>query len=196
MQNTFTYIKELLGKNGVAVENIEKIISALKPMNLKKGEVFSQTGKRTNKLGILIDGLLLAKYETPNSKNDIISRFYYSPRNIIVASFESFYHGTISNETIEAVEDSYLTIINKEDLFNLYNEIPEMNIIGRLMAEQSYIFALQRIHQLQGMKVKERIEDFYKCHPELANRLQIQQICSYLGTNRNALAKFTDTKKK
>lgn len=196
LQNTLVPIKELLGKNGIATDNIEKIIAVLKPLKLKKGQVFSQTGKRTDKLGILIEGLLIAKYEKTNSENEIISRFYYSPRNIIVASFESFYSGDKPNETIEALEDSYLTTISREDLYNLYNQIPEMNKIGRQLAEQSYILALQRIHQLQGMNVEERLEDFYQCHPELANRIKVQHLCSYIGTNRNALSKFAAKRRK
>lgn len=196
LQNNLVPIKELLGKNGIATDNIEKITAVLKPLKLKKGQVFSQTGKRTDKLGILIEGLLIAKYEKSNSENEIISRFYYSPRNIIVASFESFYSGDKSNETIEALEDSYLTTISREDLYNLYNQIPEMNKIGRQLAEQSYILALQRIHQLQGMNVEERLEDFYQCHPELANRIKVQHICSYIGTNRNALSKFAAKRRK
>ena len=174
----------------------EKIIAVLKPLKLKKGDLYSQTGKRANKLGILIEGLLIAKYEKNNSANEIISRFYYSPRNIIVASFESFYYGSKSNETIEAIEDSYLATISFENLNNLYNQIPEMNKIGRQMAEQSYVLALQRIHQLQGMNVEERLEDFYRCHPELANRIKVQHLCSYIGTNRNALAKFASKRRK
>jgi len=196
LQNTLAPIKELLGENGIATDNIEKIIAVLKPLKLKKGQVFSQTGKRTDKLGILIEGLLIAKYEKTNSENEIISRFYYSPRNIIVASFESFYSGDKSNETIEALEDSYLTTISREDLYNLYNQILEMNKIGRQLAEQSYILALQRIHQLQGMKVEERLEDFYQCHPELANRIKVQHLCSYIGTNRNALSKVAAKRRK
>ena len=195
-QISFEPIKELLGRNGLAAENIEKIITVLKPLKIKKGNVFSEVGKRTDKLGILIDGLLVAKYEKDNSTDEIISRFYYSPKNIIVASFESFYSDTKANETIEALEDSYLVVINKEDLYNLYKDVLEMNRIGRQLAEQSYILALQRIHQLQAMNVEERLEDFYRCHPELVNRVKVQHLCSYIGTNRNALSKFAAKRRK
>jgi len=196
LKNSLSSITELLGNNGIATENIQKIIATLKPMTLKKGDVFNQVGKRTDKLGILIEGLLIAKYEKTNSTNEIISRFYYSPRNIIVASFESFYLGTKSNETIEAIEDSYLTTISHEDLNKLYDQIPEMNKIGRQLAEQSYILALQRIHQLQGMNVEERLEDFYNSHSEIANKIKVQHLCSYIGTNRNALSKLAAKRRK
>lgn len=196
LQNALDPIKELLGRNGIGTNNIEKIISVLKPLKLKKGDVFSQVGKRTDKLGILVSGLLVAKYESSNSTNEIVSRFYYSPRNTIVASFESFYSGKKANETIEALEDSYLTIVSKEDLYTLYNQIPEMNKIGRQIAEESYILALQRIHQLQTMSAKERLENFQECYPELANRIKIQHLCSYLGINRNALSRLMGQKRK
>lgn len=195
-QNSLSPIKELLGKNGITTDGIEKIISVLKPLKLKKGDVFSQAGKSTDKLGILVSGLLIAKYETTNVEKEVVSRFYYSPRNTIVTSFESFHSGKKSNETIEAIEDSYLTIINRDDLYYLYNQVPEMNKIGRQLAEESYILALQRIHQLQTMDGKGRLEDFQQSYPELANRIKIQHLCSYLGMNRNALSRLMGQKRK
>lgn len=195
-KNTIVKIEEVLGKNGMATDSIKKIISVLEALPLKKGEFFSRAGKNADKLGILIKGLLIAKYEKNNSAVDIVSRFYYSPRNIIVASFESFHSGKKPNESIEALEDSYLAIISRENLYKLYDEVPEMNKIARQWAEQSYILALQRIHQLQAMNVKERIEDFYRCHPEIASKVQIQHLCSYLKANRNSLARQIAKRKK
>lgn len=196
LKNTLDPIKELLGKNGIATINVEKIISALSPLKLKKGHVFSQAGKKTDKLGILINGLLVAKYEKESSVEEIVSRFYYSPRNIIVTSFESFINETKANETIEALEDSYLFFITKDALYNLYNTIPEMNKIGRQLAEQSYTFALQRIHQLQTMNAEELLNQFYIDHSEIAAKLQTQHLCSYIGVNRNTLSRLAKKRKK
>ncbi len=195
-QNSLLPIKELLGRNGLATDSIEKIIPALKPIKLKKGDFFSEIGKRTDKLGILINGLLVAKYEKDNSPEEVISRFYYSPRNIIVASFESFYSGAKANETIEALDDSYLVVITKAALNHLYNVVPEMNKIGRQLAEQSYILALQRIHQLQAMNAEERFTQFYRDHPEIANKIQVRHLCSYIGVNRNTLSRLARKSKK
>jgi CRP-like cAMP-binding protein len=195
-QITIKPIKNLLGENGVATESIGKIISVLKPLALKRGEIFSEIGKSSDKLGILISGLLVAKYEKDNSEDEIVSRFYYSPRNTIVASFESFYSGAKANETIEALEDSYLVVITKADLNHLYNEVPEMNKIGRQLAEQSYILALQRIHQLQAMNAEERFTQFYKDHPEITNKIQVQHLCYYIGVNRNTLSRLAKKSKK
>ncbi len=195
LQNALTPIKELLGKNGIATDKIEKIITVFNPLILKKGDLFSQTGKRTDKLGILINGLLVAKYEKENSVEEIVSRFYYSPRNIIVTSFESLNNNTKANETIEALEDSHLVVITKDNLNKLYDQIPEMNKIGRQLAEQSYILALQRIHQLQVMNAEERFTQFYRDHHEIASKLKVQHLCSYIGVNRNTLSRLAKKKK-
>lgn len=170
--------------------NVSKISSILKPLHIKKGETFSEIGKKTNRLGILVSGLLYARYESMVSEDDVVSRFFYVPRNIIVTSFESFYNGTIANETIEAIEESYLLYVEKVELYKLYESIPEMNIIGRELAEQSYIQALQRIHDLQALTVEERVKAFFKDHSEIYNRVQRKHLCSYLGTNRNSLARY------
>jgi CRP-like cAMP-binding protein len=171
-------------------ESVSRISSLLKPLHIKKGDVFSEIGRKTNRLGILVSGLLYARYESKKSEEEVVSRFYYVPRNIIVTSFESFYNDSKANETIEAIEESYLLYLTKDELYNLYKSIPEMNIIGRELAEQSYIQALQRIHDLQALTVEDRVKEFFKDHSEIYNRVQRKHLCSYLGTNRNSLARY------
>ncbi len=190
-----TILLQYFEKFSLTEEHVNMISSFLKPLSIKKGEKFCEKGKRTQQLGVLVNGLLIAWYETKGSDKEIVSRFYYTPRNIIVTSFESYYAGTPANETIEAVEDSHMLCITRDELYKLYEDVPEMNTIGRELAEQSYIQALQRIHDLQALTVEERIKAFKENHSELYNRVQRQHLCSYLGTNRNSLARYFGNQK-
>ena len=179
---------EFLEKYNLPPRHIDAIQSAFTPLQLGKGEKFSEFGKVCTRIGILMNGLLFAAYDKENSAKEIISRFFYSPSQIFVTSFESFSKASKSNEHITAIEPSFLFCIDRKDLEGIYNSFPETNLIGRLIAEQSYIQALQRAHALQALNAEERLADFFRVHPHLFNRVQRQHITSYLGINRNALS--------
>lgn len=185
----------VLSKFCLTPQQVDTIFTKLTVLHLKKGDLFSEINKRSNQLGILFRGLLVAKYVSQSDGREIVSRFFYPPRNIIVTSFESFSQGIVANESIEAIEESFLFCITNEDLEELYKTIPEMNLIGREIAEQSYIQALGRIHALQALNVEEKMEDFFEQHSSLINKVQIRHLCSYLGTHRNALSKFFKKKR-
>jgi hypothetical protein len=139
-------------------------------------------------------GLLYAAYDDEKLENEKVSRFFYSPNQLIITSFESFKTQQRANEHITAIEPSYLFCISREGLDELYRLVPEMNFIGRMIAEQSYIQALQRVHTLQALNVEQRLDDFFQRHPGLFNRIQRQHLTSYAGVNRNALATYLKSK--
>lgn len=188
-------IGSFFGRFNLSDEAVAEIASRLHPLHLKKGDFFSKAGKKCTHLGILFNGLLIAKYNSDSTGKETVSRFFYSPRNIVVTSFESFSLGIKANESIEAIEDSFLFCISSDELQELYQKTPDMNVIGRELAEQSYIQALQRIHDLQALTVEERMKHFFKHHSDLFNRVQRQHLCSYLGTNRNSLSRFLNKQK-
>ena len=181
---------EYLKRFKLSQEAIKLIRRKITPVHLHKGEMFNLHGKTCKRIGLLVSGLLYASYQPEDSADEIVSRFFYAPDNMIVTSFESFHTEKPSNESIIAIEESFLICLDRKDLYELYENNPEINYVGRQLAEQSYIQALRRVHDLQTMNARQRVKDFLKKHPELFNRVQRQQMASYLGMNRNALTKF------
>jgi CRP/FNR family transcriptional regulator, anaerobic regulatory protein len=191
-------IDKILGGFKIDKEELLAIFSHLKFIEVKKGDTFCKAGHTCDKLGILIEGLLMAKFDTDKGKLNI-SRFFFSPNNMLVTSFESFKNKTKTDESIVALEDSKLFYLTILDLEKLYTTAPSTNKIARHFAEESYITALQRIHDLQVLNNKERIEKFYLNQQELFNRINKIHIASYLRVNRNDLTtvieKLNKTKK-
>ena len=139
-------------------------------------------------MGILFGGILYA-YSTNKNGEKNISRFFYLPDNVIVVNLESFIHDIKSEETIECFEDAYMVTIEKTELNKLYEEIPQLNSIGRLLAEDSYIKALRKIKLLQTKNAKDRILVLREQSPELFKKLPSSYIASYLGMHRNTYNK-------
>ncbi|HKL31114.1 MAG TPA: Crp/Fnr family transcriptional regulator [Tangfeifania sp.] len=160
-----------------------------KPVDLKKGGSFIGYGEKTKRIGILIDGLLYSSY-LADSGTEWISRFFFPPNNFIVSNHRGFYSGKDSTESIRAYEDSRLIYIEKEEFKYLLDHNPKFERTVRILAEESYIQAMDRVHSFQSLNAEQRIRKFFDEYPELGKKLQRQHIASYLGIHRNILTRF------
>ena len=187
--NILKPLRKILSDLAIQDSEFEIISEKIEIIELKKNEVFCSKGKKCKYLGFLFEGLLMAHYDI-EEKDFNVSRFFYLPKNILVTSFDSYRNQTNSIEEIVAIEESKLACISLSNLEMLYDKIPALNKSGRLFAEQSYINALERIHDLQSHNNEQRVKNFYNHNKDLYNRLPKTHIASYLGINRNDLSKI------
>lgn len=189
MTNDFDIdLKRILKEYGIAESDLLTIVTKLNFIEIKKKEQFLEAGTICKRLGILLNGLLMATFVTDSGKINV-NRFFYSSQNIVVCNFESFKNRSISNESIIALEDSNLAFFTYEDLEELYLNVPAMQRIGREIAELSYINAMKRIYELQIHDTQTRVNRFFQKQPELFNRVNKNYLASYLRINRNDLSK-------
>lgn len=156
---------------------------------MKKGESFVKYGEQNRKLGLLLAGLMYATYISENGQ-EWISRFYYTPDNSIVSSHETFISGKKSPEWIRAYEDSELVYIERSEYEDLLDQSPAFERMARIMAEESYVQALKRVHSLQSLSASQRVKNFMKEHHEIVSRVQRQHVASYLGIHRNIFTRI------
>ncbi len=180
---------KVISRYNHTLELISKLDLKHDPVLLKKSESFIDYGQQTNKIGILISGLLYATYLSETG-TEWISRFFFPPNNFIVSNHRGFYSGKDSTESIKAYEDSELLYFNKEEFKGLLDSEPMFERTVRILAEESYIQAMDRIHTFQSLNAEDRIRKFFAENPELGKKLQRQHIASYLGIHRNILTRF------
>jgi CRP-like cAMP-binding protein len=180
---------KVISRYQLTLEVIDQLHLKNKPVVLQKGESFIDYGAKTKRIGILLNGLLYATYISDNG-TEWISRFFFPPNNFIVSNHEGFYFGTNSTESIKAYEDSELIYIEKEEFKNLLDINRTFERTVRILAEESYIQSVSRIHSFQSLNAEQRIRKFFDENPELGKKLQRQHIASYLGIHRNILTRF------
>ncbi len=180
---------KVISRYNLTLELISKLKLKNEPVELKKGEAFLEYGEQANRIGILIEGLLYATY-VAESGTEWISRFFFPPNNFIVSNHRGFYTGKDSTESIKAYDDSKLIYFEKDEFKNLLDTNIIFERTVRVLAEESYIQAMDRIHSFQSLNAEERIRKFFTENPELGAKLQRQHIASYLGIHRNILTRF------
>ncbi|MFA5328027.1 MAG: Crp/Fnr family transcriptional regulator [Prolixibacteraceae bacterium] len=154
------------------------------PVKLKRGEIFLNYGDQSQKLGIVLDGLLYSTYIAENGQ-EWISNFFYPPNHAIISSHESFMVGKKSTEAIRAYEDSSIIYITKGEFTSLTTENPELEHMTRVIAEESYVNTLRRVYAFQSLTAAQRVKKFIAENSDLVSRVQRQHIASYLGIHRN-----------
>lgn len=170
-------------------EQLKDFFASRQPILLKKGEVFLDYGEPNRKLGLLLSGLLYASYAA-ESGQEWISRFFYCPDNGIISSHETFMTGKESTEIIRAYEDSEIIFIDRAEYDELLNTHPDFHRLARILAEESYVQALRRVHSLQSLTASQRVKMFVKEHSEIVSRVQRQHVASYLGIHRNIFTRI------
>lgn len=171
---------------------LKDFFSERQPIVLKKGESFIEYGEQNRRMGLLLSGLMYASYISDNGQ-EWISRFYYTPDNSIVSSHETFITGKKSPESIRAYEDSELICIERAEYDRLLEENPSLERLVRIMAEESYIQALKRVHSLQSLSASQRVKNFMREHSGIVSRVQRQHVASYLGIHRNIFTRILNS---
>lgn len=171
------------GYNQTLVQ-LKEFFSKKSPVELKKGEIFLDYGDHSQKLGIVLNGLLYSTYVSENGQ-EWISNFFYPPNHAIISSHESFLLGVKSTESIKAYENSTLIYITKSEYDSLTNQNPQLEHMVRVIAESSYVQALKRVYALQSLTALQRVKKFIAENGDLVSRVQRQHIASYLGIHRN-----------
>lgn len=98
-----------------------------------------------------------------------------------VGDLYSFLTQTPSSYSIDALEDTVVAQITKENLDKLYLQVPKFERFFRLILQNAFIAQQDRIHQNLSLSAEERYDEFIRKHPQLEQRITQKHIASYLG---------------
>src|SRR5581483_2093356 len=103
---------------------------------------------------------------------------------------DSFHHETPAHLSIQALEDSELLVIGKADKDALYDEIPGVEKLFRIMTQRTLVALQRRLIQNHSFTAEERYRHFLAAYPALARRLTNVHIASYLGITPEFVSKI------
>lgn len=105
----------------------------------------------------------------------------FAAENDWIVDIGSFHSNSPSKLFIEAMEPSLVLQIEQFDLYSLYESLPKVNRILRVIIENKFVELQNRVLQSISSTAQERYLSFLQQYPQLANRLPNTQIASYLG---------------
>ncbi|MBI3883204.1 MAG: Crp/Fnr family transcriptional regulator [Sphingobacteriales bacterium] len=91
---------------------------------------------------------------------------------------------------IEALEDSEVILLSKENQERLYIEVPKFERFFRILIERSLVSYQQRVTDNMSLTAVGRYEKFIRTYPTLINTLPQKQIAAYIGVTPEFFSKM------
>jgi CRP-like cAMP-binding protein len=190
MKHATTTLYQLYESFGVFTSaEIEQTLQYFEYKSYTKGTIIVNIGQVNDKMYFIENGMLREfsyQDEEQNEEQTFTHRLMYE--NNFVYLVESFLDQKPSTTALEVIEKAKLWVISKQNIDKLYIEFPQMNLVGRLIVEQK----LKKYERYIGMlrqSPEARLDWFYHFHPELANRVPLKYVATYLNITPSTLSR-------
>lgn len=107
-----------------------------------------------------------------------------------ISDIGSFYPHKSSQMNIESLEPSEVLRIARQDLFDIFDQVPMVSRIFKVMIDLKYIELQNRVLQNFSSSAEQRYLAFLEQYPHLINRLPNTQVASYIGITPEFLSKI------
>ncbi len=115
---------------------------------------------------------------------------YFAVADWWVGDIDSFTNQVPARLFIEAVEDSEVLLISKEDKEELYETLPKVEKLFRIMGQKTIVALQHRMISNLSKTADERYIDYITKYPQIVQRLTNLQIAAYLGISHEFLSKI------
>lgn len=177
-----TYFDQLLPLS----EEEKAIVTAVfKQRKIKRRQYILQEGEISKYNTFVVEGCFRMYRVDEKGKEHNLQ---FAVENWWIGDIGSFHSEEPSLLNIEALENSTILQINKEDQLKLFVDYPKFNRIFRVLSENALVSSQRRILQMTSSTAEERYLDFAKRYPHFFNRISNVQIASYLGVTPEFLS--------
>lgn len=180
----------LLKHSTLTEEQQNELIANFKELHLAKGECFTGQDKLCDCIGFLVSGLLYAISCDADDRK--YTYCFYEP-DMLAMCYQSFTEHTPSCNSIKALADSTLLVVDRETLKNIVPSDYEKELL-HLFLQKAYLLMDEHAQYLTIKTAEVAYYKFIKDHPAVKLHATKDIIASYLGVRREILS-FTPKKK-
>jgi CRP-like cAMP-binding protein len=135
----------------------------------------------------------LKLYEYNDKAEENIITFV--PKNWWNSDLYSFLTQEPATQYLQAIEETKLLKLSKQNLEDIYIEIPKFERYFRILHQNSQIAFIYRIRNNNSLTAEERYDEFVEKHPNLDLTIPQKDIASYIGITPEFLSKIRKRKK-
>ncbi len=161
--------------------------SLLKLRKLKRKEFLLQSREVCTHSAFVTSGCLRGYTIDENGFEHILQ---FAPPDWWIADMYSLISQKPGILFIEAMEESEILLLSKEDQEKLYSDIPKFERFFRIITENSLVASRQRVIDNLSLSAKQRYEKFCSIYPTVFNTIPQKHIASYIGVTPEFLSKL------
>ena len=190
LEPLLTYFDRLITLNK---DEKEMVTALFHPRLFRKRQYVLQEGDMCTQFYFIVRGCL-RMYKIDEKGNTHILQF--ATENYWINDLGSFHGLKPSALNIDALEDTVVLQISRDDLISLYLQAPKFDRIFRVLLENSFIRLQDRLLQNISSTAEERYQSFLELYPHLLNRLSQVQIAAFLGITPEFLSRLRNKRSK
>ena len=153
----------------------------------KEGEVLLKEGNIAKELFFIVNGVL--KITTLNDKGKDVTYFFVR-ENQFCTILKSFNSGKPGGENIVAACDAEVLAIHRSKLLALYRKLPYLKELIDQVIQQRLIDKIEIRNLYLGCDAASRYRLFIMREPDIALRVSLSDIASYLGITPQSLSRI------
>src|ERR1700754_3651760 len=163
---------------------IEKELSYRK---VTEGEVLLDEGQICKEMFFVCKGVL--RIVSQNEKGNKMAYFFLK-ENQFCRILNSFNNNVPAVEGIEAACDAELIVLKKQKLASLYEKLPYLKDLSPGITTEALMDNIQVRNSYLGQDASLRYQNFLIRQPDIALRVSLSDIASYLGITQQSLSRI------
>jgi CRP-like cAMP-binding protein len=116
--------------------------------------------------------------------------YFFLKENQFCSILNSFNNNVPAIEGIEAASDAEIIVLKKQKLLSLYEKLPYLKELITSITTQSLLDKIQVRNSYLGEDASTRYRNFLMRQPEIALRVSLGDIASYLGITQQSLSRI------
>lgn len=180
----FINIKE---KTDISEEDFGSFIALTEQVKIAKNDFFINEGHVNNHIAFVNFGALYS-YTIDDKGNKHVVQI--AIENHWISDLFSFFSQESSVFNIQAIEDTEVTILSKDNFEKACDTIPAFERFFRLLIQNAYVDTLKRVSRIYGNTAEERYLKLIKSNPRIIQRVPQHYIASYLGIKPQSLSRI------
>ena len=187
MRSDNSKIKTIFNELTFTDAEVKIIESVFYKLNVKKGDILLQPGDNVDAQFYILNGCLRAYYIDSQGKEYTVQ---FGISDWWISDYTAFFSNEKAIMTVEAIKDSIIYRISREDKEYLYTKIPKIDRFFRIKLERAFASFQKRILADLSQTAKERYQHFISKYPEIEKSVKNYHIASYLGITTESLSRI------
>ncbi|MDB5008234.1 MAG: Crp/Fnr family transcriptional regulator [Mucilaginibacter sp.] len=171
----------------IGVEDQQLIITLFESRIYKEGSCLFHSGSVCRERFFICKGVL--KIAVQNEKGNEVTHFFLK-ENQFCTILNSFNKEVPAEESIQAACDTEVLAISKSKLLALYEKLPYLKDLIEQITQQALLDKIQIRNAYLGHDSATRYRLFMMRQPEIALRVPLSDVASYLGITPQSLSRI------
>ncbi len=165
----------------------ETILGLTKLKKIHKKEFLLQEGEVSKCSAFVLSGCLRSYFVDSNGFEHILQ---FAIEDWWITDMMSITTQTAANLNIDAIQDSELLILTRENQLELFEKCPKMEKYFRIITEKGMANIQTRLLENMSLPAVQRYKNLTKKYPKIVEKVPQKLIASFLGITPEFLSKL------